>query len=52
MAQLLRTLVALAEEPGLSPSTHNVAYNCLQLYLQGLFSLLLVSKCTKHTLGT
>lgn len=22
MAQLLRTLVALAEEPGLSPSTH------------------------------
>jgi hypothetical protein len=32
----LRADVALVEDPGLIPSTHMVAHNCLELQFQGI----------------
>jgi hypothetical protein len=36
MAQRLKALAALPEDPGSIPSTHMVAHNCLQLQFQGI----------------
>ena len=40
MAQLLRTLAALPEDPGSTPSTHMAAHNSLQFKIQGILDLL------------
>jgi hypothetical protein len=52
MAQQLRSLSALAEDPHLVPSTDITAYNHPKLQLQKIWCPLLVSKATKHTYGT
>jgi hypothetical protein len=36
MAQWLRVLVDLSEDPGLIPSSHTTAHNHLQLQFQGI----------------
>lgn len=37
MAQQLRALAALPEDPGSVPSTHMAAHNCLKLQFQGIW---------------
>ena len=36
MAQRLRALTALPEDPGSIPSTHMAAHNCLKIQFQGI----------------
>ena len=51
MFQLLRTLAALSEDPGLIPSLYSVILNDLELQSQGLPNLLLASVDTAHIYG-
>jgi hypothetical protein len=46
LAQWLRALAVLPEDPGLIPSTHMVAYNHLQLQFQEVLCPLLTAKDT------
>jgi hypothetical protein len=43
LVQRLRALAALAEDPGLIPSTHMVAHNHFKLYFQGIWHPLLAT---------
>jgi hypothetical protein len=42
----------LLEDPGLGPSTHVAAHNCLYLQFYGIWCPFLVSPGTRHTSGT
>lgn len=48
MAPKLRVLIALADDPGLAPSTHMEANKHLEFHLQGIQWTLLASAGTTH----
>lgn len=52
MAWWLRALAALAESPGLGPSTHMESHNHLQPQFQGIRCPLLASMGIRHAHGT